>query len=241
VIFIGDHHNQDDLHRKIAHLITDLHKRQKTIRFASEWFTPEDDSVLSKFVANTISEEEFLEAVNWKKRVGYQFDSFKPIYSAVKKAKGSIVGINLTKKEQEKISTRNFEAMSKEERAFFDNLDLSVAIHRDLVYPHFNHCHKYSRSKENCSDRMYRVQVAWDSKMAMEIFRQTETLKQDELLIVLAGAMHFQKGLGINLRFARLSHEPFYTLIPLSDKEKSIAFGFADGGLFYKSRPLGNH
>jgi uncharacterized iron-regulated protein len=235
VIFVGDHHDQNQLHLKIASLIDALSKK-RSVRLAAEWFTPEDAGVLKKFMANEISEKAFRKEVNWKKRVGFAYDSFKAIFEAVKKHQGKIVGINLSKEEQQKISKNDLKSMSKEEREFYQALDLKVQSHQYLVKPYFDHCHHYSKNVEDCFSRMYRVQVAWDSKMALEVFKQRQKLKDDEVLVVLAGEMHFYKKLGINLRFARLSYEPTFTLLPLSQTSKNVDIGIADGLILYEQQ-----
>lgn len=237
LIFIGDHHNEDDLHQKIQHLIEALQKKGKRVVLANEWFTPDDNELLKAWTTKALDEKTFLEKIDWKKRIGFAYKSFKPIYNAVIEGKGSLVGINLTKKEQKKISERDFDAMNNSEKAFYQALDLDVYIHQDMLKPFFQQCHAYSQdAKEDCSQRMYRVQVAWDSKMAQSVYNNVKKLQKDELLIVLSGAMHLENGLGINLRFSRLSHHPFLTLIPRPSKTKKLPLGVADSVVFYKEK-----
>ena len=128
---------------------------------------------------------------------------------------GSLKGINLTKAFKKKISDANVTGMSVQERAFYDGLDLNVSAHKQMLSPFFQHCHGDSQqSAKACAERMYRVQVAWDTKMALESAKLASKLKEHERLIVFVGAMHLEQKLGVNLRFARLSQEPFLTIIP---------------------------
>lgn len=237
LIFIGDHHNQDDLHQNIKLLIDGLQKKGKRIILASEWFTPSQNKILKAFTAQSLDEASFLKKIDWKKRIGFSYESFKPIYETLIEGKGDLVGINLTKKEQKKISERDFDAMSSHEKSFFKGLDLNVSIHHDMLKPFFDECHAYSRSdQEDCSQRMYRVQVAWESKMAQEVHKYFKKLQKDEVLMVLAGSMHLENGLGINLRFSRLSHQHFFTLLPRPERENKLPLGLADGVIFYKPK-----
>jgi uncharacterized iron-regulated protein len=237
VIFIGDHHSQDLLHKKIASLITSLSETGIKVHLANEWFYPEDDEVLQQFCDDVIDEKEFLKQIQWDKRLKYYpYDSFKPMYEAVKKADGKLYGINLTKHARKKISDQNLSAMDHGERLFNEGLDLDVTPHRNFIMPFFSHCHapKPNESLQDCSERMYRVQVAWDSKMALESYTLAQKLQQDEKLIIFAGAMHIENRLGIPLRFARLGNIPTLSIIPLEAQTAEISNGLGDYLLFYQ-------
>jgi len=236
VIFIGDHHPEDKLHKNIASLITALSKDGTKVHLASEWFYPSDAPILKKFANKDINETSFLEEIKWKKRLKYnKYESFKPMYQAVINSGGKLYGINLSKEDRKKISDQNLSAMSKEELTFNNSLDLEVNPHKSLVMPFLSFCHapKKGESQENCIKRMYRVQVAWDSKMAQESYKLSKQLKPNEKLIVFAGSMHLEKKLGIPLRFSRLTNEPFVTIIPANQKTHKVENDIGDYIIFY--------
>ena len=238
VIFIGDHHTEENLHQKVAELITALSLAGKKVKLANEWFYPSDNTNLQAYISHDINETEFIKKVQWKKRLKYyDFDSFKPMYQAVQKTHGKLYGINLSKKERKKISDQNISAMSEDERRFNTNLDTNVSAHKTMLKAFFSHCHapKPKESLKECTERMYKVQVAWDSKMALESYKLSQDLEEDETLIVFAGALHIENALGIPLRFARLSNKPFVTIIPLDDKEIKVEHKLGDYLLLYKA------
>jgi len=238
LIFIGDHHSEDDMHLKVAQLIKTLSKNGNKVLFASEWFYPKDESILKAFANKELNEKEFLEKIEWKKRLKYnKYNSFKPMYEAIRETGGELYGLNLSKVDRKKISEQNLSAMTKEELTFNSTLDLKVRPHRELIMPFLSHCHapKKGEPLKECQERMYRVQVAWDSKMARETYKLSKKLKADEKLIVFAGAMHIETHLGIPLRFARLSNKPFVTIIPADKKTRTIDNDAGDYVLFYKA------
>jgi len=240
VIFIGDHHDEDDLHLHVAKLITALSHSGVKVHLANEWFYPQDQAVLDAFTNNELNETEFLEKIAWKKRLKFnEYSSFKPMYEAIREAHGQLHGINLSKKERKLISKQELGAMDKEALAFNNSLDLNVTAHRALIMPFLSHCHapKKGESLQQCQERMYSVQVAWDTKMALESYKLAQKLKKNEKLIVFAGAMHIEKGLGIPLRFARLSNRPFVTIIPADTTTQEIPNDAGDFILFYKAMP----
>jgi uncharacterized iron-regulated protein len=242
VIFIGDHHAQDALHRKIASLITALSDKGIRIHLANEWFYPEDAKVLEQFSDNTTDEETFLKQIKWDKRFKYyKYSSFKPMYEAVKKGGGKLYGINLTKQTRQKVSDQNLSAMDQGERDFNQRLDLDVSAHKQFVMPFFSHCHapKPNESLQECSERMYRVQVAWDTKMALESYKLAQKLKHNEKLIVFAGAMHVENELGIPLRFSRLSSIPTLSIVPINRQTSEVVNGLGDYLLMYPEKREG--
>lgn len=237
IIFIGDHHTEDDLHQNVADLITELSKNGVKVHLANEWFYPGDTDILDAFSSMDINETLFLEKIQWEKRLRfYGYNSFKPMYEAVQHNKGRLHGINLSKIKRKKISDQNLTSMSQEEREFNASLDLNISAHQDMVQPYLSHCHapKPKETLKECTQRMYRVQVAWDSKMALESYKLSLKLKKNEKLLIFAGAMHIENALGIPLRFARLSNLPTTTITPVKEKTKSIEHGISDFLLFYK-------
>jgi len=237
VIFIGDHHSEDNLHAKIAALIQMLSGSGMKIKLANEWFYPSDNKILQEYVSQDINESEFLEKIQWSKRLKYyKFDSFKPMYKAIQNTQGNLYGVNLSRQERKRISDTNLSAMTQEERHFYHQLDTNVTAHKTMLSPFFAHCHapKKNESLDQCSQRMYKVQVAWDTKMALEAYKLSNTLQDNEKLIVFAGEMHIQNNLGIPLRFSRLSALPYLSITPVENTKHLIKHTPSDFLLFYQ-------
>jgi uncharacterized iron-regulated protein len=237
VVFVGDHHAQSDLHQKLAKFITGLDRAGRHVSLANEWFIPEDNSLLKQYAKGSYKGD-FPQAVEWKKKAGYySFDSYALMYNAVRKAHGGLYGINLSRESRKHISDADHSVMSREEKDFYDSLDLNVTAHRQMLSPFFAHCHSLRKGENvtSCSERMYRVQVAWDSYMAKESAALVNKIqhRHSDLLMVFAGSMHFAYGLGINTRFARLSREPFVTIKPVPVGTDTADVGEADFLLFY--------
>ncbi|QOY55811.1 ChaN family lipoprotein [Candidatus Sulfurimonas marisnigri] len=238
VIFIGDHHSSKKHHENVADIIYSLSKKGYRIHLANEWFTPEDNNILDKYANGSLNDEEFTKKINWKTRKYFQFDLFSPIYHAVIDTKGKLYGINLSKKQRKLISTVNTTGMNRNEKIFFNTLDVDVLVHKTFLSPFFSHCHKAKNGESNqeCINRMYSVQVAWDTKMAKESAKlANDVLRTNrDKLIVFAGEMHLINNIGVNLRFARESKIPFVTLLPQRKEYSNILHGKADFVYIYK-------
>ncbi len=222
VVFVGDFHNDDTVHKFTADLIKSLGKRY-TLHLANEWFTPAQNEKLALYVNDVWDEERFIQEINWKDNVHYPFESFKPIYKSLKNVNGKMYGVNLSKGERKKISLLHLDKMDEDEKVFFDSLDLNVSIHQQMILPLFNYCHAplQDESDDECIKRMYRVQVAWDEKMGQEsaLLAKKVLVSPQDKLIVFLGAMHLKSGLGVNMRFARYSNTPFVTVLPCYETE----------------------
>lgn len=240
VIFVGDHHNTKKTHEFFEALLTKLDKKDYKLNLANEWFTPNHDEILREYTDGKIDIETLRKKREWDKFTIFKWDYVKPLYEAVKKNNGRLYGINLTKEQREKISSNKLDEMNDEEKSFYESLDLNVEAHKKLVIPYLNHCKKMpQKNDEPCEDKMYRVQVAWDSYMAKNVKELSKKLKSsNEKLIVFAGAMHMEHNLGIPLRFARLSNLPFSTISNetiLDDSDIKIYISKADFVYIYKN------
>ena len=236
VVFVGDNHGQKDLHRKIAKIISRLDRAGRHISLANEWFTPVDNSLLRRYADGSFIGD-FPGAVGWKKKAGSDFDSYDRIYQTIQKSHGGLYGINLSREYRKHISDADRSVMTRGEKDFYDSLDLNVSAHRQMLAPFFTHCHALRKGEDPaaCKERMYRVQVAWDSYMAKEtaVLANRILRRRSDLLMVFAGSMHFSHGLGINARFSRLSREPFVTIKPVPIGTDRADVGEADYLLFY--------
>jgi uncharacterized iron-regulated protein len=215
VIFVGDDHQSANARKVVIELIEGLSQRGYKIALANEWFTPEDDTLLERYTNGTLAEDPS-KALDWKKRSGYDFNLSKPVYDAIIANHGALYGINMSREFKKKISDNNLSAMSDKERLFYDRLDMNVSVHKEMLSPFFSHCHslKNGESRQQCSERMYRVQVAWDTMMGEKSAKLSAMLKADEKLIVFVGSMHLESGVGANMRFARKSNIPSITVLP---------------------------
>lgn len=236
VLFAGDHHSMETMHLRLAALIEALGRSGRSISLANEWFIPDDNTVLAQY-AHRDFDGNFTMAIGWEEKAGYPLASYAPIYDAVRAYNGALYGINMRSTLTRAISDANLSDMRDSDRRFIEGMDMNLSAHRDLLSPFFSHCHarREGESDQECAQRLYRVQVAWDSYMGKESAQLVQQViqKKNDLLIVFAGSMHLAYGLGINARFARDSKEPFVTLQPVPEGTKRADVGEADYLLFY--------
>ena len=225
VIFVGDHHHSANAHQIMTDLIKGFSAKGYKIKMANEWFTPDDRVLLEQFLKTNLDRNSS-KMLGWKKRVGYDYNLSQLIFKAVQEANGTLYGINMDKKFKTLISDANMSAMTSQQKLFYKTLDLNVSAHQQLLAPYFEHCHhlKKGETAQMCSERMYRVQVAWDSMMGRQSALLAQKLRGNEKLLVFVGAMHLEGKLGANMRFSRESHLPFVTILPYPKETESTQF-----------------
>lgn len=226
IIFVGDHHNTEKTHKFFEDFLKELDKKGYKLNLANEWFTPEHDSLLKDYTDNKFDTNTLKEKREWDKFSKYKWAYVAPLYEAVKQNGGRLYGMNISKEDRTKISLKEFDKMSQEEKDFYNSLDLGISAHQQLIYPYLEHCDKIPQtSLEPCLDRMYRVQVTWDTYMAQNVAKiAKEVIKTPkDKLLVFAGALHIEQKLGIPLRFSRLSNFPFISISNEKiEKEKDL-------------------
>ncbi len=226
IIFIGDKHNNNKTHEFFLNFLKELLKKNYNLYLANEWFTINHNTLLNNYINNKINNIELKEKRNWNNDVGYKWNLVKPIYETIKNSGNKLYGINISKKDKEKISLKDFKTMSKELKIFYKKLDFKVSSHQSLIMPFLKNCYQHNsiKSNENCEKRMYRIQVAWDTFMAEECNRIANKViktKKDKL-IIFAGELHINYGVGIPLRFSRLNNLPSYIISNEEYIEKKI-------------------
>jgi len=78
VIFVGDHHDSMASRSVLLEIIEEMDDAGEHIVLANEWFTPEDDALLQRYVQGDL-DANTSKALGWKKRVGYDFNLSEPI------------------------------------------------------------------------------------------------------------------------------------------------------------------
>jgi len=217
IIFVGDHHNNKKTHKFFENFLKELDKKGYNLNLANEWFTPNHNELLKDFTDGKLDGIRLKERRYWDEFTKYKWEYLEPLYETIKNNGGNLFGMNISKEDRKKISLNQFEKMSKEDKSFYDTLDLNVSAYRQLVMPYLKHCNQMpstSKSVEPCELRMYRVQVTWDTYMANNVNKIANNVLKTpkDKLIVFVGAMHIEQNLGIPLRFSRLSNLPFITI-----------------------------
>jgi hypothetical protein len=97
LVFGGDFHafaQAQKVHLRALREIT----AHRPVTLALECVESKYQKVLDQFMAGTVSEELFLQRVQWNKKWGFSWSQYKPLFEIVKKSGGRCLALNYTEK-----------------------------------------------------------------------------------------------------------------------------------------------
>lgn len=147
VIFVVDHHNTIKTHKFFDKFINKLSDSNYNIHLANEWFSPHHNKLLNEFTSDDIDGFDLYEKRKWTDFTSYSWDLVENLYKSVKNNSGNLYGINISKNNRKKISSKNIADMSITLKKIYNNLDLNVSSHQSLVMPFFDLCLKIPSKK----------------------------------------------------------------------------------------------
>lgn len=112
LIFLGDFHSLHQSQRSHLRILKNI--PLKSFRLAVECIAHQHQKYLDQYLANEISEEEFLKKVAWKKMWGFPWENYQEIFHWAKKNKIPIIALNDVKHRQMKDSLRKRDAIANQ-------------------------------------------------------------------------------------------------------------------------------
>lgn len=213
VIYVGETHTRMEDHRLQLALLKGLAARNPSQILALEMFPRESQPVLDQYAQGLISEEKFLEAVDWEKNWGYPFDGYRGILHWARARRLTIIGLNAPKDIISLIAQKGLAALGPEERkkvaAEFYPDHSGQREYLRLQYQH------HPRGKIKDFDTFLEAQLGWEETMAETLAQTIASLSQGQQILVLIGKGHMVHHWGVpRLTDERLAHT-FKTVLPL--------------------------
>ncbi len=209
LIFVGETHDNKLHHRLQLDVIKGLHDLKIPIAVGLEMFTADNQNILDRWIAGTISEDNFIQAyyANWN----FPWPLYGDIFLYVKDNKMPLIGLNISPETAQKVARSGFSSLAKEER---EKLPPEAGCVVDKKYMEFirrayaMHGHRDKQFLYFCE-----AQLLWDQVMARNLL---EFLRKnpDKTVVVLTGNGHAWKR-GIPEQVRILSEKtPYRVLLP---------------------------
>lgn len=103
IVVVGDFHAQKQSTRGFLRIVR---KMKSPPILALECLTEKDQPFIRAFLAGEISEKEFLTRVAWKKKWGFPWENYRPLFRWAQQSKSMIFGIN-SEVQEKKLSLRD--------------------------------------------------------------------------------------------------------------------------------------
>lgn len=135
VVYVGESHDQLLDHQAQLEALKAMKiARGSKIAVGFEMLNASLQPILDEYTAGKLTQEEFLDKVNWKKEWGFDFNLYKPLFDFIVENKLRGLALNVPKKVVGKIARTGLESLTPEERAY---LPEKVEISRHKKYNDF--------------------------------------------------------------------------------------------------------
>ena len=234
IVYVGETHDSLPMHRVQAKIIKALVDRGHDIAVGIEMFTPDSQEHLNKWSLGILSQEEFIQQVNWYINWNFNFGFYAEIFEVARSYGLPIYALNAPRKIISKIRMQGWKELSRKEKDLVPEPDLVHQEHRQLIRAIFEAMEMPYEMKgaglDAVFEGLYRAQSAWDEVMA---FNLLESLKKRKgKIVTLAGSGHFLYNLGINRRAFEQSQIPFQTVIcvevPQDEESVTVSRSLSD-------------
>lgn len=204
LVYVGETHDNAAHHAVQARIVEGLMRRAPARRVALglEMFQRPYQSALDAFMKGDLDEAALLQQTEYEKRWGFDFAFYRPMVALAQQRGARIIALNAPSELTRKVAREGLDALNAEERALLPpTLHAENPAHRALFDEVMNSVH--AGMDEATLDRFYAAQVIWDATMAMSAVEGLER-PEVEQVVVLAGMVHVQGGLGIPFHVQRL-------------------------------------
>ena len=199
LIFIGEVHGNPEHHLIQIQILQSLMTRYGTLNVAMECFQQHQQPALDRYMKGFITEEVFLEAVDWRKEWAFHYHFYRPLLLIVSEKEGDVLAINAPNKIVRKVARSGLSSLEPEERdQWASQIDLNNEEHRAYLREVYE-LHDQQDLKE--FEYFYQAQCVWEDTMAENIANYMR--QHNERMVVFAGNGHIINRFGIPDRTSR--------------------------------------
>ncbi|MCC3305190.1 ChaN family lipoprotein [Sneathiella sp. HT1-7] len=217
VVLLGETHDQYDIHRWQLYVTAALHAYNSNIVVGFEMFPRSAQPILDKWTAGDLSEEAFLEKVDWKKVWGFPPELYLPIFRFCREVGVRMIALNCYRALVTRVGKEGWEAVAEEDRDGLTPAKPATEAYRDYLFslvsgPDGIFLTK-SEEAEARKDRFTRAQQTWDRAFACNI-AATQTGDNPPLVIGIIGRGHLEFGHGTPYQLEDLGIDKVSVLLP---------------------------
>jgi len=216
VVYVGERHDRAADHGAQYGILRQLHSEEPSLAIGMEMFQAPFQETLDRWSRGLIDESVLRRDTEYDDRWGYDFSLYRPILEFARNRGLEVVALNAPREVAHAVAMSGVDQLDPELAASVPELDLDNAEHRALFDEAFD---IGDHGAADMVDRYYEAQVLWDETMGARV---AETLGRDggpAKMIVFAGRVHVQRGLGIPDRAAKRGAVPYVVVIPVTESE----------------------
>lgn len=215
VVYVGERHDAAVDHVVEAALV----RLAQPDAVGMEMFQRPFQEPLDAYGRGEIDEATLIERTEWRSRWGMEFEAYAGIVRAGRDVNARIVALNAPREWTRAISRSGLEGLPDDVRGALPELDTTHAEHRAMVMEALSGHggHGGEPMDPAMLERFYLAQVAWDETMGDTVAGLLAVA--GTRVVVVAGRMHVQRGLGIPRTAARRRPHRHLVVLPLTESE----------------------
>ena len=192
VIYVGEEHTSKGSHEIQLDVLKKTYEiKNSKICVGFEMLNRTLQDILDKYINSEISEEEFLNQVNWEKEWGFDFNLYKPIFDFIKEKKLKAIALNVPRKIVSKVARGGLSVLDDNEKKLIAK---EINIVKDRDYNEYLEKTFYGHGKNPMNKIMsfdnYKLSMAvWNESMGEKV---SDFLRENPnyTFIVIAGNGH---------------------------------------------------
>ena len=167
VFFVGEIHDAPAHHLIEIQILQGLFTGERSLTLAMEFFQQDQQAILDGYTMGDMTEEEFLDRVDWKKTWGYPYFYYRPLMLLAKQHRLKVLALNAPQEIVRKVAREGLGALDAEQRAQLPgDIDLSNEAERAYVRQAYGE-HEHGNLKS--FQFFYEAQCVWEETMARNI------------------------------------------------------------------------
>ncbi len=216
VVYVGERHDRPGDHGAQYTVLRSLYRDEPSLAIGMEMFQVPFQEPLDRWSAGEIDETVLRRDTEYDERWGYDFSLYRPILEFARSRNLRVVALNAPRELAHAVAMSGIEGLDPELAASVPELDLDDEEHRALFDQAFD---AGDHGGADMVDRYYQAQVLWDETMGSRVAETLEGPDGPAMMIVFAGRVHVQRGLGIPDRAAKRGATPYIVVLPVTPSE----------------------
>ncbi len=216
VVYVGERHDQPSDHGVQFAILRQLHRDEPSLAIGMEMFQVPFQEPLDKWSAGQIDETVLRRETEYDKRWGFDFSMYRPILEYARNRGIEVVALSAPKELAYAVAKDGVGGLPPELASSLPELDLHNEEHRALFDSAFD---AGEHSVGDGIDRYYEAQVVWDETMGSRVAETLAKPAGPAKMVVFAGRVHVQRGLGVPDRAAKRGAAPYAVVLPVTPKE----------------------
>lgn len=241
IVLLGEAHDDADHHRWQLHTLAAIHGRRPAMVIGVEMLPRSAQAALDLWVAGTLSEEDFLVAVNWEKSWGFDPGLYMPLFHFARLHRIPVVALNVERTLVARVARDGWASVPIAARQGVGDPAPPADAYRQSLKGVFGaHTREPNRAANQAQDRgsggasdgrlarFIDAQLIWDRAMA-EAISAAASSHPGAVVVAIAGTGHLAHRWGIPHQLADLDAPPIIVLLPVAQADTcALATDLAD-------------